>query len=532
MRKRMRILIPVAGLASALILFPALTSPASAPAPRAQAASTYLATPVTVTLNPYGLAPLAALAEFTTQFPCNVMVKVQGDIPVTKDFQDNSTSHAIPIVGLYPGQINSVLLTLYRHHGNPEVQTLLIQTAPLPDWFPSISIDTENLAFMEPGFNVCDFAHTTGGGVIVDPYIFDAEGQVRAYFDFSSMPGQAFPFERLADGNFVFGWGPSIYEMDIMGKIQRQLSFPGYGFHHDIRELPDGNLIACVNKAGTQIINSTGVVNSQEDRMIEINRATGAIVNEWDMRAILDVSRNEVINNTGDWFHMNGVWYSAADDCFIISGRHQGVIKVTRDNKLKWILAGHDGWGNSGWDGTGPSPTPYLLTAVDANGNPEPDIVQAGEAPAPDFDWTWGQHCPSLLPNGNLLCFDNGFRRWFQGSSGYYSRGAEFAINEKVMTAGLVWQFGQDRGENMYSTIISSCDRLPATGNRLISPGIVQIPPGSLDLCYSQMIEVTYPGNQVVFQATSTFKNLLSGTAANGGFDLTYRSHRIPSLYP
>jgi len=96
-------------------------------------------------------------------------------------------------------------------------------------------------------------------------------------------------------------------------------------------------------------------------------------------------------------------------------GPSPGVIKVTRDNKLKWILAGHDGWGNSGWDGSGPSPAPYLLTAVDANGNPEPDIVQSGEAAAPDFDWTWGQHCPSLLPSGNLLCFDNGFRRWFQG---------------------------------------------------------------------------------------------------------------------
>jgi arylsulfate sulfotransferase len=496
-----------------------------------KAGSAYLATNIKVTLNPYGLAPLAALAEFTTQFPCDVMLQVQGDIPINKDFKDNSTSHSIPIVGLYPGEVNSVVLTLYRHHGDPEIQTLSILTAPLPVWFPTIEINTAVPALMEPGFNVCDFAYTTGTGVIVDPYIFDAEGQVRAYFDLSNTPGQAFPFERMANGNFIFGVGPSIYEIDIMGKIQNKLTLPGYGFHHDIREMPDGSLIAAVNLYGTQIVNSTGVVNSIEDRMIQINRMTGAIMGQWDMRALLTVSRNEIISNTGDWFHMNGIWYSASDDCFIISGRHQAVIKVTRDNKLKWILAGHDGWGNSGWDGSGPSPAPYLLTAVDANGNPEPDIVQSGEAAAPDFDWTWGQHCPSLLPSGNLLCFDNGFRRWFQGVGGLYSRGAEFSVDEKAMTVRQIWQYGAERGVNMYSTIISSADRLPVTQNRLISPGIVQIPPGSLDVCYSKMVEVTYPAGQVVFEATSHFKDLYSLTAGNGGFDLTYRSHRIPSLY-
>jgi arylsulfate sulfotransferase len=135
------------------------------------------------------------------------------------------------------------------------------------------------------------------------------------------------------------------------------------------------------------------------------------------------------------------------------------------------------------------------------------------------------------LPNGDLFCFDNGFRRWFQGIGGLYSRGAEFAIDEKAMTVRQIWQYGADRGVETYSTIISSADRLPITQNRLISPGIVQIPPGSTAVCYSKMIEVTYPAGQIVFEATSHFKNLLSQTAGNGGFDLTYRSHRIPSLY-
>jgi arylsulfate sulfotransferase len=291
--------------------------------------------------------------------------------------------------------------------------------------------------------------------------------------------------------------------------------------------MPDGSLIAAVNKAGNQIINSTGLINSIEDDMIQVNRTTAAVMGEWDMRALLDVGRNEVINSTGDWFHMNGIWYSAADDCFIISGRHQGVVKVTRNNRLKWILAGRDGWGNAGFDGTGPDPTPFLLKAVDANGNLYDPIIQSGFAADPDFDWPWGQHNPMLLPNGHLFVFDNGFRRWFSDVSDFFSRGVEYVIDENALTVRQLWQYGKERGIELYSTIISDVDDLPLTHNRLMNPGIVQLPAGS----YAKVIEVTYPGKQVVFEATARFKNLLSLGTANGGFDLVYRSRRI-SLYP
>lgn len=512
-------------------LFLAALSPAfpQSPAVRGmgtKAGSAYLATDIAITLNPNRVAPLVAIAEFTTRLPCNVGLEVQGEIPVTRDFQDNSTAHTIPIVGLYPGRVNTVVFTLYRHHGTPEIQTLSITTAPLPDTFPVMEVNTSIPALTEPGWNLMDFAYTTGTGLIVNPFIFDPSGQIRWYMDLSATPGQAFPFERMANRNFVFGAGSSIYEYDIMGKLQNKLTVPGYVFHHDIREMPDGSLIAAVNKAGTQIINSTGLINSIEDDMIQINRTTGAVMGEWDMRALLDVDRNEVINKTGDWFHMNGIWYSASDDCFIISGRHQGVVKVTRGNKLKWILAARDGWGNAGYDGSGPDTTPFLLAAVDGSGNPYYPLIQSGFAAAADFDWTWGQHNPMLLANGHYFIFDNGFRRWFSDVTGFFSRGVEYIIDDRAMTVREVWQYGKERELDLYSTIISSVDDMPLTHNRLINPGIVQLTTGS----YAKIVEVTYPGKQVVFEATARFKNLLSQGTANGGFDLVYRSRRVSIL--
>jgi arylsulfate sulfotransferase len=483
---------------------------------------------ITVTLNPSGLAPLSALAEFTTKLKCNVQVRVLGDIEVTKNIEDFTTSHAIPILGLYPNRLNAVRLTFYGHHGTPETRTLSIQTGPLPGTFPEIVISTAVRGLMEPGMNLSTLNLSNGISSLAYPMMFDTNGDVRWYLDLSQFNGSCLPFERIKNGNFIFGNGDSIYEYDVLGNLANQIKKPGYNFHHDVKELPNGNFIACVDKQGTTIVNSHGLINSTGDHMIEVDRTTGSIVTELDVRKVLDVSRNEQINSTGDWFHMNGIWYSEADDSFIISGRNQGVAKVSRTNQLKWILAAHQGWKTSGYDGTGFDTTPFLLTAVDASGNPYPSSIQDGLVGDDDFDWTWGQHAPMILPDGDFFIFDNGFERNFLFNGPLYSRGVEYRVREDNMTVRQIWDYGKERGPGMYSSIISDIDRLPLTQNRLIAPGIVQMPSGS----YSKIVELSYPDKTVVFEATINFKTFLPpGGLSSGRFDNIFRSHRI-SIYP
>jgi arylsulfate sulfotransferase len=481
---------------------------------------------ITVTLNPTGIAPLSALATFQSTIACSVQVRVLGDIEVSKIFEDNGTSHEIPILGLYPNRLNAVFLTLFTHHGTPEVYTLTVRTNPLPDFFPTIEINAATPDRMEPGMNLSAMTVSLGSKSSGYPIIFDRNGDIRWYLDLSAYGGLMAPFERISDGNYIGGSGASVFEYDPLGRLVDQITLPGYNFHHDIRELPNGHLVCAVDKAGTQIITYKGTISSQEDYIIEIDRTTKQIVNSWDMREILDVSRKDTLINSGDWFHNNGLWYSASDNCLIISGRVQGVVKVTWDNKVKWILSPHQSWGNAGWDGSGPPTAPYLLTAVDPNGNPYPDAVQEGDSGADDFDWGWGQHNPHLLANGNLFFFDNGDFRYYLTDFPKYSRAAEFVVDENAMTVRQVWQYGKERGPETWSRIISAVDSLPQTGNRSFCPGIVQTAKGT----YAKVIEVTYPDNAVVFEATIHFKNLLAppNTAIA---DIVYRSHRI-SIYP
>ena len=223
---------------------------------------------------------------------------------------------------------------------------------------------------------------------------------------------------------------------------------------------------------------------------------------------------------------MNAIWYEPSDNTLIVSGRHQGVIKVTMENELVWILAPHRGWEQAGPEGDGFDTSAFLLTAVDENGEPYPGAVQQGDENAENFSWTWGQHTPMVLPNGNLFVFDNGRKCNFVDTD-RYSRGVEYAIDEDAMTITQVWQYGEERGEEFYSQIISDVDYLPETGNRLIAPGVINAsntPPDQ-----ALITEVTHPGKEVVFEATINFANLYGEVL--GYQDIAYRSERLP-LYP
>ena len=134
-----------------------------------------------------------------------------------------------------------------------------------------------------------------------------------------------------------------------------------------------------------------------EDHIVELGRISGEILTVWDLREILDIDRFDLVWNSRDWLHVNSLWYDEMDGSIVISGRHQGIFKVSRDNRLIWILAPHRGWGSAGLDGTGKPTSNFLLTAVNETGMPLVEAVQHGEERALNFDWTWGQHAAMVL---------------------------------------------------------------------------------------------------------------------------------------
>lgn len=473
---------------------------------------------VELVLNPSGNAPLAALATFKTLVPTTVTITVNGQLLKAYDMSD--TLHQLPVLGLLAGQENEVVFTIKQEGNQFARDTFSVETGTLPDYLPNVHVKTKNINKMEPGLTLCELSYGKNGSMVARPFMFDANGHIRWYLELEEINNFINPVKRLNNGNWVFGLDRYIYEYDMLGYEINRWELEGYGQHHDIIEKPDGNLILAATKKDLQTI---------EDHIIEMDRSSGAIVHIWDLRAIMDNDRFDLVWNSRDWLHVNSLWYDESDGSLLISARHQAIFKITKNNDLEWILAPRIGWGNAGVDGTGKALDGYLFEAVNSDGQSYVEAVQQGQERAVDFDWPWGQHDASILPNGHILAFDNGFNRHFRtGDDTLYSRGVEYKIDVVNGQVQQVWEYGALLEGNFYSRNLGSADYLPTTNNRLLCSGNIH----TLAAKKAKIIELSYPDSDVVFDVDINFANIYStGVDAWGQTDMVYRCSRL-SLYP
>jgi len=298
--------------------------------------------------------------------------------------------------------------------------------------------------------------------------------------------------------------------MDMLGqRTGREWNIPHV--HHDIVELPNVNFLA-LSQHDTSV----------EDVVLEISREGGYIEKEWDLKEILDPERQKIPfhPNPYDWLHLNGMDYDPVDDAIILSGRNQSVIvKIKKETgELIWILGSHENWPEEFQQ--------YLLTPVGEN-----------------FEWPWGQHSPMIHheDNSRLILFDNGNERSHDqplSAMDSYSRGVEYQIDEDIMQVRQLWQYGKERGHELFCPYISDADYLPYTDNRLICfGGITRDLNGNPSEIFDQenaklipvknftnIIEVDNSG-EVVFEVVFADKTL-----SYAGYR-SYRAHKL-SMYP
>ncbi|MGB5170772.1 MAG: aryl-sulfate sulfotransferase [Eudoraea sp.] len=468
-------------------------------------------------INPSGYAPLSAILDFTTKEEVEVVLRVVGkngaNSDVSKRFDNLGTDFSIPVHGLYAHTSNTLELTFYNKSGqNLGTQQFSAQTPALLGDLPQITIQTSKIGEMEPGMTLVSYFGHNGSLFPQRPFIFDSFGEIRWYLDFRTHPqlNQLFyddGIERLANGNFYFGSGGgafggaadnTIYEIDLFGNVLNKWEMPNYGFHHEVKEKPNGNFLVTVNKLGAATI---------EDHIIEIDRETKEIINVWDLNVSLQNTRRTLKDDAQDWIHANAVEYDPSDDTILVSGRTQGLIKLSSDNKVVWIMGPHKDWGIAG-DGT--DLNQFLLQPLDANDLPiNETAIKDGDLNHPDFEWNWYQHAPLIKTNGNIMLFDNGDNRNFKGTSAY-SRAVEYQVDQSAMTIKQIWQYGKERGGETNSAIVSDVDYLEASDHILFSPGAISFNNG----LYGKSVEVDYSSKEVIFEATLTppiaFFNLIT----------------------
>ncbi len=464
-------------------------------------------TDVEYVLDPYDAVPLAAVVtaaheELHAEEVREIRLTLEGtgdDAPLATTLYPDTEAYrtnfdmddiidddevGVPVLGLHHGEDNLVRFDLVTDTRRFSGEVII--PVPLLDSLEEerVTIDIFDAEAMEPGW--------TG----VNSRIYDREGRCRW------MGLQV--HHILQNGNFLDI--SKVDEFNLLGRKvtdRTDLLPENLVTHHDSVVLPNGNIIVCVNDAATDIVNGEGEeVASVEDALVEMDGTTGDIVNAWDLREFFDVDRYTLTDDNEDWFHLNTVAYDPLDDTILVSGRYQGVAKLTRrgtqgeepnqGKELEWIIAPHLDWGTAGWDGRGDiDPSLYLLTAVDANGVPYEEAVQLNLAPPPPgsdpFHWPIGQHGLRITSRQEdkltFLTFNNQASVIFDGegtidnqlngdlsndrASEPYSLLTEYEVDEVARTVRQIWSYGQNQPE-YFCSYRSGIKQMPQTGNRLM----------------------------------------------------------------
>lgn len=459
-----------------------------------------------VELNPSGYAPLTASLSVEAQREGYVSIRVIGqDGPysdVIKTFGEISNAHTVPILGLYLDYENEVIMEFYsRHDLLLHTDTLMIETEDTDLGFPFIQIDVNDVESMAPGFQLISHLHLWPN----TPFMIDPYGKIRYFLDWRGHPeitslAYDVGMERLANGNYYFGnlALDEVYEVDVLGYVINIWPLPpGYDYHHNVYEKADGNLLMTSEKENSDHIDFGVTV---EDRILEMDRNTGMIVKFWDMRNVLDETRNNFVDFQWDfekdWLHLNAVVHDEMDNTIIFSGRHQSTIcKVNYDDEIQWIISPRVDFGTNR---NGVDLEAYYLTAVDANGDAYDEDVQNGSENIEEFEWPWYQHAVKILGPNRILCFDNGNNRNFGNAPSEYSRAVIYNIDPVNMTISQEWAYGRDRGTETRSHCCSDADYIEEYNHIIFSPGLNT---NNWNGSGGRVVEVDYDTKDVIFEA-------------------------------
>ena len=461
-----------------------------------------------IIVNPYGTAPLSAVAVFSTEEACGGTVTVKGktaENDVTGTFEE-ATDHIVPIYGLYSGQTTEVVITL----DDGTSASFSVETEDVNTDLGTVQVEMSDADSYD--YSELTFVCSAMGAI----YALDSAGDMRFYTEMGGTLG----VHQLRNGHLCIPTStvlhPTYYksglmEIDLTGKIYQVYDVPG-GQHHDFVELPNGNLLVASDREDFSTV---------EDYVVEINRKNGKVVWELDMKDLIGMEEGQSASmdtdgsEETDWFHNNSIWYDASEDLVLLSARHKdAIIAVHKEDKtLAWILGDPTGWENTD--------ASYFFTPQ-------------GE----EFEWFYAQHHVTMLDNGDICLFDNGTAKVKRSEEEkrvigdeVYSRAVIYHINTENMTVSQVFQYGKERGADWYSDWISGVESLDGTkehlwitaGSHLYSETDNRSDYYPKDMFTEGLTKTTHIDQ--VDHGTLTFELTISGESNAA---LTYRSFRMP----
>lgn len=360
-------------------------------------------------------------------------------------------------------------------------------TAPLPAGLAGASFN-KTIGTQSYDLTLLDFNDEDFSGLVA----LNEDAQLVWYYENTD---PVFAATQKEDLNVVFGQlnGQNHVEIKPDGTTVRRVTDvledgtpcePTGRWHHESLIQPDDKVLFL----GSEI---QEVSIDGEDR-----QQTGDVIMEWDQEQgtvtplvslfqLLDAAtlRTNASNTTGgffwrgcdgeapsqDWTHANSIWV-AEDGTYVVSIRH-----------LNQVVA----------------IAPDLQSVIWQLGGPDSDF----SFPDPN-DQFYHQHTAKLLPNGNVLLFDNGNARP-EEEGGQFSRALELELDMGSMEARKVWEYRHS--PDRYAGCCSSVERLE-NGNSVLVFGndadaVFTLVEADAEGEAVSAIEISSPGKGIQYRA-------------------------------
>lgn len=377
--------------------------------------------------------PLVRRVTFTLPHQGRVRYRVQGTRGPLSDFEITSSilqpgEQSLSIKGLYLTSDSNVVVTYLSASEIVRSEDVLLISKPDREY----RVPNYEVIESEASYKQRFFLHGhRSAGCRDQIYGVDQFGDIRWLAHTRSRYG----LHQISTGDLIFV-GPdltndehkefTIVSLDGEKSETYLLPEPYWNIHHDITEVSTTEFLLTVNDRRKDTI---------EDVVVLFDIESGEVTRAWDLEQHLPKTY-KLIYDERDWFHMNAVDYDARDQSLILSGQRFGLVKLSWNDELIWMISDSERLSEFLSDDRYSS---SIYRSLDGN------------------YFTWGQHDVEVDEvSGEYYVFDNGLGRNYSNQT-QFSRLVIFEVDEAAATFTTISEFGSEMTQ-YYAPIISGVD--------------------------------------------------------------------------
>lgn len=341
-------------------------------------------------LNPFGTGSNGLYLYFGTNNPTKVQYTVSVEDESIADYtawannagEDGfSRVQEFLLIGLVPGEENTVALTAYNRQGAQTQSASFTIDMPEPTSGYDVTLETVDGDSAQELSNGLYYAMGIGGQYGYT-FFYDNDGVMRYEMVLEGYHSDRFLWD--GDGSLITCVGSTkVARLNRFGQVTQVYDLGTYELHHDINWGPEGTILALATDLEGETV---------EDQVLQINLESGEVTHIVDFTQVFqsyfDITRPvQATDPFGlwsegewDWLHLNSLQYDESDNSIIVSSRETSTIikcALGEEPQIVWMAGNPDFWEG----------TDFAQYSLEAQG---------------DFSYQYGQHDVELMSSEEI----------------------------------------------------------------------------------------------------------------------------------